>query len=89
MVCFVGLGLAGGLGAGRENLDGSAGPHPLQPFDETSVKSRSKQLKFALEMNQGWFAAHGVRSGAKLDLAAVAAALKARGAEARDYGLGE
>lgn len=63
--------------------------YPLQPFDETSVKSRSKQLKFALEMNQGWFAAHGVRPGAKLDLTAVAAALKARGAEARDYGLGE
>jgi hypothetical protein len=40
-------------------------------------------------MNQGWFAAHGVRPGAKLDLTAVAAALKARGAEARDYGLGE
>ncbi len=63
--------------------------YPLQPFDETSVKSRSKQLKFALEMNQGWFAAHGVRPGAKLDLTAVAEALKARGAEARDYGLGE
>jgi len=53
--------------------------YPMYPFDETPVRSRSKELKYALEMNQGWFAAHGVRPGAKLDMRALAAALKARG----------
>jgi len=63
--------------------------YPLQPFDENTVRSRSDQLQYALEMNQGWFRAHGVRPGARLDLAAVAAALRARGADPRDYRLGE
>jgi uncharacterized membrane protein (UPF0127 family) len=61
--------------------------YPLYPFDERAVSSRSKRLQFALEMNQGWFSAHGVRAGAALDLAAVRAALAARGFAPERYGL--
>ncbi len=59
--------------------------YPMYPFDETPVRSRSLALKFALEMNQGWFAAHGVKPGAKLDMKALAAALKARGLDPTAY----
>lgn len=38
----------------------------LKPFDETSVAS-DEQGRFALEMNQGWFAAHGIGPGARLE----------------------
>lgn len=61
----------------------------MQPFDETPTNSRSGSLQFALEMNQGWFAANGVRPGAKLDLKALAAALKARDFAPRKFGLAE
>jgi len=61
--------------------------YPMYPFDETTVRSRSKALQFALEMNQGWFRANGVRPGARLDLTAVRDALKARGAAPADFGL--
>lgn len=61
--------------------------YPLHPFDETTVASRRKDLQFAVEMNQGWFKANGVKPGDKLDLAAVAAAVKARGFPPRAFGL--
>lgn len=61
--------------------------YPLHPFDETPVASRRKDLQYAVEMNQGWFKANNVKPGAKLDLAAVAAALKARGFPPRAFGL--
>jgi hypothetical protein len=60
--------------------------YPLLPFDETPVKSRTDRLKFAVEMNQGWFRDNGVRPGAKLDIPAVAEAMKARGFKPTDYG---
>ncbi|HSI10292.1 MAG TPA: DUF192 domain-containing protein [Rariglobus sp.] len=59
----------------------------MQPYDETPVQSRSKDLKFALEMNQGWFVKNEVKPGAKLDLQALSAALKARGIEPWEYGV--
>jgi len=37
----------------------------MQPFDEVSTRSR-EPAKFALETNQGWFAKHDVRVGAKV-----------------------
>lgn len=61
--------------------------HALYPFDATTVRSRGDRLQFALEMNQGWFRAHGIRPGALLDLADLRAALAARGAAPGDYGL--
>lgn len=61
--------------------------YPLHPYDENSVTSRSNNLQFALEMNQGWFRANEVRPGAKLDLAALAAALVERGIDPKQFGL--
>lgn len=62
--------------------------YPLHPFDETPVATRSTLLTMALEMNQGWFQANGVKPGAQIDLKAVAEALKARGFAPEKYGLG-
>lgn len=53
--------------------------HPMYPHDERPVASRSRQLQFALEMNQGWYRRAGVKPGAKLDLDALAEAVRARG----------
>ncbi|MBL9186147.1 MAG: DUF192 domain-containing protein [Opitutaceae bacterium] len=62
--------------------------YQMHPFDETTVSSRGTQLQFALEMNQGWFRAAGVKPGARLDLAALAAALRERGMDPAQFGLG-
>ncbi len=40
---------------------------PLQPHDLTSVAA-SKQVQFALEMNQGWFADNNIKVGHKITL---------------------
>ncbi len=61
--------------------------YPLLPFDERTVRSRGTELQFALEMNQGWYHGQGLRPGAKVDLAALAAALRARGFEPRKFGI--
>ena len=61
--------------------------HPLHPFDEKTVNSHSRELRFALEMNQGWYRAGGIKPGAKLDLKALAAALTARGFKPARFGL--
>ncbi len=52
--------------------------YPLFPYDETPVLSRSEAVLIAVETNQGWFAANGVRPGARLDLDQLAAAVTAR-----------
>lgn len=52
--------------------------YPLYPFDRTSVISQRSDIRYALEMTQGWFAQNGVRPGAKIDLQALDAALKQR-----------
>ncbi len=57
------------------------------PHDERSVRSRAADLQFAIEMNQNWYRDRGVKPGAKLDLAALKAALEARGFEPRRFGL--
>ncbi len=76
------------LDIGFFRSDGSlAEIHPLHPFDERAVASGSSDLRFALETHQGWYRANGIRPGAKLDLAALAAALKARGFDPVKYGL--
>ena len=62
--------------------------YPLLPFDERTVRSRSDRLQFAVELPQGWYRAHGVPPGARLDLTALAAALQARDFEPRLFGLG-
>jgi uncharacterized membrane protein (UPF0127 family) len=37
----------------------------MRPHDETSHCAKSP-VRFALEMNQGWFAARGLKPGARL-----------------------
>ena len=37
--------------------------YDMKPLDETPIPSRSDQVQYVLEMNQGWFARHGVRPG--------------------------
>lgn len=61
--------------------------YQMYPYDETPVMSRSVELQFALEMKQGWFEFNGVKPGSKLDLKALAEAIKARGAAPAAYGL--
>lgn len=61
--------------------------YPLHPLDERPVTSRSRNIQFCLEMNQGWFSRHGVRPGAKLDLKALAEAIRARGLKPEQAGL--
>lgn len=60
--------------------------YPMYPRDEKPVASRGR-MQFALEMNQGWYRAAGVRPGAKIDLAAVVDAIRARGLKPEQYGL--
>ena len=40
--------------------------HDLQPLDETPVEASADNIQFVLEMNQGWFATHGVVPGATI-----------------------
>jgi uncharacterized membrane protein (UPF0127 family) len=61
--------------------------YPMYPLDERTVPSRSHNIQFCLEMNQGWYKQSGVRPGAKIDLKAVAEALRARGLEPAAAGL--
>jgi uncharacterized membrane protein (UPF0127 family) len=61
--------------------------YPLFPHDERAVVSVAQNLQFAVEMRQGWFREHGVRPGDRLDLAAVRAAITARGMQPAAFGL--
>jgi len=61
--------------------------YDLLPLDERPVTSHRSELQFALEMPGGWFAAHGVRPGSRVDMRAVAAALKARGFDPGKFGI--
>ena len=61
--------------------------YAMLPYDESPIRSRDTRLQFALEMNQSWFSRNGIRPGAKLDLAALRAAILARGAAPINFGL--
>lgn len=50
----------------------------LYPYDETTVPSRSHKVLIAIETNRGWYAAHGVKPGARIDRQTLQAALQAR-----------
>jgi uncharacterized membrane protein (UPF0127 family) len=63
--------------------------YPLLPFDERTVLSHGSDLQFALEMPAGWFAAHGIRPGAKLERREIAAAVRDRGYNVAKFGLGD
>lgn len=59
--------------------------YPLLPFDERSVPSKREDIQYAMEVCAGWFDVTGVKPGEKIDLKAVAAAMKARGFELKEY----
>lgn len=59
----------------------------MNPLDENRVTSYSSDIQFAVEMNQGWYRANGVKPGAKLDMEALRAALVARGFDPRANGI--
>jgi uncharacterized protein len=63
--------------------------YPLLPFDERTVLSHSSNLQFALEMPAGWFAAHGIRPGSKLDRKQIAAAVRDRGFDLAKFHLAD
>ena len=55
--------------------------YPMYPLDETPVVSFSKEIVYALEMNQGWFAKNGIGEGMALNLQQILAAIRSRGFE--------
>lgn len=61
--------------------------HRLMPFDVTPVRSKYDDLRYALEMEQGWFSANGIKQGQSLDLDTLRRALQQRGANPAEYGL--
>ncbi|MGZ0709222.1 DUF192 domain-containing protein [Coraliomargarita sp. W4R53] len=52
--------------------------HKLFPYDETSVPSNSREVLIAVETNRGWYAAHNISPGARIDIDALQTALKQR-----------
>ena len=61
--------------------------YPMYPLDEKPITSHNREIQFCLEMNQGWYGISAVRPGAKLDLKAVADAIRARGLKPEAFGL--
>jgi uncharacterized membrane protein (UPF0127 family) len=62
--------------------------YPLLPLDERTVASRSDRIQYVVEMPSGWFEAHEVRPGARIDKAAVSEAVKERGFDPARFGFG-
>ncbi len=58
----------------------------MLPHDERPIQSLGLR-QFALEMNQGWFRAHGLKPGDEIDMVALAEAIRARGMQPSDYRL--
>ena len=63
--------------------------HRMVPFDTIRTVSRSGEIKYALEMNRGWYSRNSLYPGARLDLGKVASALSRRGMDPQAYGLNE
>ena len=40
--------------------------HPLVPFEETPVESKSGKVAYAIETNRDWFASRGLKPGIKV-----------------------
>lgn len=41
--------------------------HPLVPFEETPVESKSDKVAYAIETNRDWFASRGLKPGLKVE----------------------
>ncbi|MFT4902020.1 MAG: uncharacterized membrane protein (UPF0127 family) [Lentimonas sp.] len=53
--------------------------HPLYPYDEMPVRSRSHAVLIAIEMSQGWYAENEIKPGARINMAAIRQAIQQRG----------
>ena len=51
----------------------------MYPRNLDSVQSLRDDIRYALEMNQGWFQQNGIIPGARLGLDSVADAIRRRG----------
>lgn len=47
--------------------------HDMFPLDRSAVVSQSESVRYALEVNRGWFARRGIGVGKAFDLGAVTA----------------
>jgi uncharacterized membrane protein (UPF0127 family) len=45
--------------------------HDMQPHDESTTRSQSTRVKYALEVNQGWFQRHRVSPGTRVEMPAI------------------
>jgi uncharacterized protein len=61
--------------------------HTMFAGDTSATRSVRDDLRFALEVPDGWFRRQGVRPGAQLNLDDVAAAIRGRGGDPLDYGI--
>jgi uncharacterized protein len=61
--------------------------YQMYPYDETPVTSKEQDYTLALEMNKGWFAKNGLERGARINMALLAEALRARGFKPERYGV--
>lgn len=61
--------------------------YPMFARDTSSVRSRGTRMRYALEMNQGWYREHQILPGTQLDSEALRSILEARGADPSRYGL--
>ena len=59
----------------------------MWPHEERITTSASDQVKYCLEMNHNWFSSKGLKVGARLDLAALRAAVKSRGIDPAGLGM--
>ena len=59
----------------------------LYPYDESPVASRSRKVRFALEIAQGWFRDNDVAPGTMLDTTQIAAGIRQRGSNPHRFGL--
>jgi uncharacterized membrane protein (UPF0127 family) len=56
----------------------------MQPYVEFPATVSQKPVRFALEMNQGWFKKHGLKNGDKVDLPAWIGSIVASGDSPED-----
>jgi len=61
----------------------------MVPYDTGRTQAHAHNLQYALEMNTGWFSKNGIYPGTRMDMQALAAALKARGANPALFGINE
>jgi uncharacterized membrane protein (UPF0127 family) len=61
--------------------------HPMYPYNENSVPSRSQQVLIAIETNQGWFTRNQIKPGAQIDLDSLIKAIRSRGMSPANFNL--